>query len=146
MSIFLTLWYSLRTHGKPDRVILLIQGYDYCAWDEACFLTRHHSALYADNSDPKILQKLNLNWTATYFASQGFPKEKIILGLPAYSHGELLLCQLYYFLSKVRFFVIRLGVAVIFPQWCHDASEVSLNLVLGNMIRSHFKFKGPSKP
>ena len=40
------------------------------------------------------MNTLNLNWSAFHFATHGMPKDKIVLGLPAYAHSWELLTTL----------------------------------------------------
>jgi chitinase len=55
------------------------------SWEK---FTGHHSALYSrsDETDP-IQTTLNVDFAVRYWIEKGFPKEKIVLGLPTYGRS-----------------------------------------------------------
>ncbi|XP_046577673.1 chitotriosidase-1-like isoform X2 [Haliotis rubra] len=59
-----------------------IMTYDlHGSWDKT---TGHNSPLYADSSEKGENRYLNVAWAAEYWAKNGAPKEKLVIGLPTY--------------------------------------------------------------
>jgi chitinase len=54
------------------------------SWDN---FTGHNSPLYSRSDEIGNLSYLNIDWSLNYWLDQGFPKEKLVLGLATYGRS-----------------------------------------------------------
>jgi len=64
-----------------------IMSYDYHAFSEGLPFTGANAPLYSYPNESGYFSTLNTNWSSTYWASKGMPKEKINVGIPTYGHS-----------------------------------------------------------
>uniref|UniRef100_A0A914ZRQ1 GH18 domain-containing protein n=1 Tax=Parascaris univalens TaxID=6257 RepID=A0A914ZRQ1_PARUN len=64
---------------------ILLMSYDFHgAWETE---TDIHNALYGRQNETAEHQMLNIDWAANYWANQGMPREKIVIGIATYGRG-----------------------------------------------------------
>ncbi|OWA49899.1 putative Acidic mammalian chitinase [Hypsibius exemplaris] len=65
--------------------------YDYNVWQAYTPFTGHNSPLFRRPCQISIFGRLNTEWSANYWVSQGLPKAKLVVGIPMYPRGWKLL-------------------------------------------------------
>lgn len=62
-------------------------SYDYHFFQTYYPLTDYNAPLFSSPHDENSLfATLNVNFTVDYWLSQSMPKEKLVIGIPAYGH------------------------------------------------------------
>ncbi|KAI1287432.1 Acidic mammalian chitinase [Halotydeus destructor] len=68
-----------------------LMTYDYHSYSWIFPFTEHNAPLYKHQVDEGYLATLNTNWSVHYWNQWGMSKDKIIVGIPTYSHSYVLL-------------------------------------------------------
>ena len=64
-----------------------LMSYDYHSYIWYYPLTGLNSPLFPRSRESGYLRTLNVNFSANYWVSKGMPREKIVIGIPAYGHS-----------------------------------------------------------
>lgn len=66
-------------------------SYDYHFYISYFPVTDLNAPLFSNKLEQDYLENLNVNFSANYWVEKGMPREKIVVGIPAYGHSYKLL-------------------------------------------------------
>lgn len=75
-------------HKYVDFINLM--SYDYHDFSEVFPFTAYNAPLFPREFDGGYLATLNTNWSALYWNQWGMSRDKIVVGIPTYSHSYVL--------------------------------------------------------
>ena len=68
-----------------------LMSYDFHDYSPLFPFVEFNAPLFRRSKEDGLLSTLNVNWSAFYWTSLGMPKNKIVVGIPSYSHNYKLL-------------------------------------------------------
>lgn len=91
-SVIVDLCYEVREIAKLVDFVS-IMSYDFHLFSVFTPSTGHNAPLFASRGDREYFAQLNTNFSVHYWIGKGMPRDKILIGLPTYGRGYVLLYE-----------------------------------------------------